>query len=60
MYRQTTEEVEDEFPQPYDDDFDSKKVIWDKAKLKVHVGHDLKEERRRQQCGRVRDILLII
>ncbi|XP_065209610.1 uncharacterized protein LOC135838027 isoform X2 [Planococcus citri] len=49
LYRQTIEEVEDGFPQPYDDDFDSKKVIWDKTKLKAKSGFDAKEERRRQQ-----------
>ena len=49
LYRQAIEEVEDEFPQEYDDDYDQKKVVWDKKILKAKTGFDLNEERRRQK-----------
>lgn len=49
IYRAAIEELEDNFPQPFDEDFETKKVKYDKAKVGEKTGFDRSEEIRRQR-----------
>ena len=49
LYRQTIEEIEDGFPKETDDDYEKKKVPYNKSILNKKVGYDRNEEQRRQK-----------
>jgi hypothetical protein len=49
LIRQIIDDYEECFPQPYESDFESKKVVYDTSKLSGKISFDLYQERRRQK-----------